>query len=52
MLVVRWQRQDGPDAGISLPPLQPVERPATDTMEGSGKSGRLESRQMQTCADL
>jgi len=42
----------GPDAGIPLPPLQPVERPATDTMEGGGKSNGLESGQMQTRADL
>jgi len=54
MLVVRrWRRQDGgPDAGTPLPPLQPVERPATDTMEGGGKSDGLESGQMQTRADL
>ena len=54
MLVVRRRRmQDcGPDAGIPLPPLQPVERPATDTMEGGGKSNGLESGQMQTRADL
>jgi len=52
MLVVRRRRQDGPDAGTPLPPLQPVERPATGTMEGGGKSDGLESGQMQTRADL
>ena len=53
MLVVWRRKQDGgPDAGTSLPPLQPVEIPATDIMEGSGKSDEVESRQMQTLADL
>ena len=52
MLVVRRRRQDGPDAGAPLPPLQPVEGPATGTMEGGGKSDELESGQMQTRADL
>ena len=52
MLVVRRWRQDGPDAGTPLPQLQPVERPATGTMEGCGKNDGLESGQMQTCADL
>jgi len=52
MLVVRRRRQGGPDAGTPLLPLQPVERPATDTMEGGGKSDRLESGQMQTRANL
>jgi len=37
---------------LCLPPLQPVERPATGTMEGGGKSDGLESGQMQTRADL
>jgi len=51
--VVRKQRQDGgPDVGTPLPPLQPVERPAKDTMEGGGKGDGLECRQMQTHADL
>jgi hypothetical protein len=52
MLVVRLRRQDGPDTGASLPPLQPVERPATGPIVGGGKSDGLESGQMQTCADL
>jgi len=52
MLVVRRQRQDSPDAGTPLPPLQPVQRPATGTMKGGGKIDGLEDRQMQTRADL
>jgi len=53
MLVVRGRRQDGgPDAGTSFPPLQPVDRPSKDAMEGGGKSDGVESRQMQTRADL
>jgi len=52
MVVARRRRQDGPDAGAPLPPLQPVERPATGTMEGGGKSDGLESGQMPTRADL
>jgi len=53
MLVVGQRGQDGrPDAGTPLPPLQPVERPAKDTMEGGGKGDWLESGQMQTRADL
>jgi len=53
MLVVRLRRQDGgPDAGTPLPPLQPVERPAENTMEGGGKADRLESGQIPTGADL
>jgi len=36
-LVVRRRRLDGgPEAGTPLPPLQPVERPAKDTVEGGG----------------
>jgi len=38
MLVVRRRRQDSPDAGTPLPPLQLVETTATGTMEGGGKS--------------
>jgi hypothetical protein len=38
--------------GTPVPPLQPVERPGKDTMEGGGKSNGLESGQMQTRADL
>ena len=53
LVVLRRQRQDGgPHAGTPLPPLQPVERSATDTMDGGGKSNGLESGQMQTRADL
>jgi len=53
MLVVRRRRQDGgPDVGTPLPPLQPVERPAKNAMEGGGKGDGLESGQMPTCADL
>jgi len=53
MLVVRGRTQDGdPDVGIPLPPLQPVVRPAEDTMEHGGKGNWLESGQMQTHADL
>jgi hypothetical protein len=54
MLLVRRRRrqQGGPDTGTPLPPLQPVERLATDPMEGGGKSNGLESGQMQTHADL
>jgi len=36
MLVV--QRQSSTDAGASLPPLQPMERPAEDALEDSGKA--------------
>jgi hypothetical protein len=52
MLVARRRKQDGPDVGTPLPPLQPVERPATGTMEGGGKLHGLEGGQMQTRADL
>jgi len=41
-------RDSGPDEGVPLPPLQPVERPAESTLEHCGKGGRLESRQMPT----
>jgi hypothetical protein len=40
------------DAGASLPPLQPMERPAEDALEDGGKGHRLESEQMSTCADF
>jgi hypothetical protein len=53
MLVVRWRQQDGgPDAGTPLPPLQPVERPAEDTVAGGGKGDGLESGQMLTRSGL
>jgi len=51
MLVVPWLRQDSPD-GTPVPPMQLVERPATGTMEGSGINVGLESRRMQTRANL
>jgi len=50
MLVVR--RDSVSDPGAPLPPLQMVERPAESTLEGSGEGDRLESRQIQTRADL
>jgi hypothetical protein len=49
MLVV--QSQDGPDVGTPLLPLHLVAKLATGTMEGGGKSDRLESGQMQICAN-
>jgi hypothetical protein len=53
MLVVRPRRHDGgPVAGTPLPPLQPVERPAKNAMEGGGKGDGLESGQMPTRAGL
>jgi len=50
MLVV--QRRDTTDAGTSLPPQQPVERPAESALEGGGEGYRMESGQMLTCADF
>jgi len=50
MLVV-W-RDSVPDAGASLPPQLPVERPTGRTMEGGGKGDGLESGQMSARADL
>jgi len=53
MLVVRrWNQDSGPDAGTTLPPLQPVVRAAENTMEGGGNGDGLESGQMPTCAGL
>jgi len=53
VLVVRRRRQDGgPDVGTPLPPLQLVERPIKNAMEGNGKGDGLESGEMPTCADL
>jgi len=47
------RRQDGgPDAGTSLPPLQPMERPAEDALERGGESNGMESGQMPTRASL
>jgi hypothetical protein len=50
MLVV--ERGSSTDAGASLLPLQPMERPADDTLDDSGKGHRLEGGQMMTCADV
>jgi len=33
MLVVQRRKQDSPDVGKSLPPMQPMERPAEDELE-------------------
>jgi hypothetical protein len=52
ILVVRRRRQEGPGKGTPHPPLQPVGRPATGTMEGGVQSDGLESGQMQTREDL
>jgi len=53
MLAARWQRQDGsPDAGASLPPLQPMDRPAEDSLDKGGKSDGMESGQMLTRESL
>jgi len=44
MLVVRRLRHDcGPHSAILLLPLQPVERPAKDSMEGGGKGDGKDS---------
>jgi len=53
MLVVWQRRQDShPDAGTSLPPLQPMERAAEQALERGGESDGMESRQMPTRASL
>jgi hypothetical protein len=53
MMVVRRQKQDGgPDMGTSIPPLQPMERPAEDALERGGESDGMESGQMPTNASL
>ncbi|KAF8535376.1 hypothetical protein BDD12DRAFT_893114 [Trichophaea hybrida] len=44
VLVVR--RDDSPDAGAPLSPLQPVERPAERALESGGEGNRLESGQI------
>jgi len=46
------QRGSNTDVGASLPPPQPIHRPAEDTLEDSGKGHRLVSGQMPTCADF
>jgi len=48
MLAVWRRKQDSPDSGISLPPLQPMERPAEDDVESGGKSDGMETGQMPT----
>jgi len=50
MLVV-W-KQNVTDVGASLPPLQPVERPADRALEGGGKGHRMECGQMPACGNL
>jgi len=50
MLVVC--RDSGPDAGAPLPPLQPLESPAENTLESVGQGDGLESVQMPTRAGL
>jgi len=50
MLVVR--KQNATDAGASLPPLQPVVRPAESALEGGEKGHCMESGQMPACANL
>jgi len=53
MLVVGRRMQDGrPDTGASLPPLQPIARPAEDALERGGESNGIESGQIPTCANL
>jgi len=52
MLVVRLLKQDGAYAGTSLSPLQPMEWPAEDALNRSGKSDGMESRQMPTRESL
>ena len=52
MLVVRQRKQDGPDAGTSLPPLQQMETPVEDAVERSGKSDRMGCGQMPTRESL
>jgi len=53
MLVVqRWRPESSLDAGTSLPPPQPLERPAEDALERGGESNEMESRQMPTPVGL
>jgi len=53
MLLVRKRLQNSSaDVRKHLPPLQLVETPAADTIEGGGKGDQLESWQMQTRAAL
>jgi hypothetical protein len=52
VVVPQHSKKGGPDAVTPRLLLQAVESPAMDTVEGGGKGDRLESRQMQTRADL
>jgi len=52
LVVVRQQQDGGRDAGTSLAPLQPMERPAENALERGGESDGMESGQMLTCASL
>jgi len=53
MLVVRQPRpDDSPDAGASLPSLQPMGRPAEDALERGGEMKGMQSRQMTASANL
>jgi hypothetical protein len=48
-----WLRKrNTADVGASLPPVQPVERPAVTALEGGGKGYCMESEQMQACANF
>jgi len=55
MLVV-WRRRQGgspdPDMGKPLLPLQPMERPAKDSLERGEESNGMESRQRPTHASV
>jgi len=50
--MLRVQRWDTPVTGASLPPLQLVERPAENALEGSREGHRMESEQMLTRVDF
>jgi hypothetical protein len=45
-------RDNGPDVGAPLPPLQLVERPTENTLGGSGEVDGLESGQMPSRSGL
>ena len=48
-----WRDSDpDPETGAPVPPLQPVEIPAVNTMEGGGKGDGLDSGQMTQRAGL
>jgi len=46
------QRGSSSDVGASFPAMQPMERPAEDTLHDSGKGHRPKCRQMLPCADF